>query len=239
MSHNSPYARYNTATAATRRQMTLPRFIILATGLLPVTAIHTTYLLSAWQGHVPWCVPYWDSCASISATGRHGAAFYVFKAMMIPAAVMLIAYWYLAAQWLRLHADSRRAAAVIFTIGAVAAVSLVIYTVALGAAGDAMRLQRRIGVIVFFTFTCMAQMLLLWRVEKLRLNAAGKSALFALCASFLLIGLFSLALNAAIDNYDDYEDAFEWVMAMILNAYFFVSLRLFGGLSARFEIGDG
>ena len=44
--------------------------LALITGLLPLVCVHTTYLIAASHGHVPWCVPYWDSCTSISATGR-------------------------------------------------------------------------------------------------------------------------------------------------------------------------
>jgi hypothetical protein len=52
-------------------------------------------------GLMPWCIPYIDSCTSISATGREPPAFFVFKALMIPAAMLLMAYWLLNARWLR------------------------------------------------------------------------------------------------------------------------------------------
>jgi len=65
------------------------------TGLVPIVAIHSTYLVSALQGHVPWCFPYFESCTSISATGRHGAAYFLFKGTMIPAAMLLMAFWFL------------------------------------------------------------------------------------------------------------------------------------------------
>ena len=123
------------------------------TGLLPIIAIHGTYLLSAWQGYVPWCFPYFESCTSISATGRHGAAFFLFKGTMIPTAVLLILFWYLASKWLLQLGDEKAAANTIFVLGMIGALFLIVYVVALGAAGDLLKLQRRIGVIFYFTLT--------------------------------------------------------------------------------------
>ena len=51
--------------------------VALVTAVAPIVFIHLTYLISAAQGYVPWCIPYIDSCTSISATGRHGIAFFL------------------------------------------------------------------------------------------------------------------------------------------------------------------
>ena len=45
-------------------------FVPVVVALLPLAAIHLCYLLAAYLGHVPWCLPYVDSCTSISAAGR-------------------------------------------------------------------------------------------------------------------------------------------------------------------------
>ncbi len=194
------------------------------TGLLPIIAIHTTYLVSAWQGYVPWCFPYFESCTSISATGRDGAAFYIFKGTMIPAAVLLMLYWYLAHQWLRQLGDSPMASQTIMVIGVTGAVFLIVYTVALGAAGDTMRLQRRIGIIFYFALTFLSQLLVVWRMGKLRLRENTRNILYALCATALAIGLTTIGLDLAISNYDDYEDAFEWILALLVHLFFLVTV---------------
>lgn len=200
------------------------RSIALATGLLPIIAIHTTYIVSAVQGHVPWCFPYFESCTSISATGRHGAAFYIFKGTMIPAAVLLMLYWYLAQQWLRRLGDSPAAARTIFVIGMIGAIFLIVYTVALGAAGDDIRLQRRIGIIFYFTLTYLSQLLVLWRLGRVRAHEPTRSWLYLLCATALVIGVTTIVLDVTISNYDDYEDAFEWILALLIHLYFLVTV---------------
>jgi len=198
-------------------------WIPLATGLFPIIAINGIYLAAAFQGQVPWCVPYWDGCSSISATGREGVGFYLFKGLMIPAAVLLAANWWVCRAWLAVSFGGvRRGDNWMLGAGAIAALCLVLYVVALGAAGDDMRLQRRIGVILYFTLTYLAQLLLAARLK-------GTDAIVTwqlyLVAMVLVIGLVTLILDATLSNYDDYEDAFEWVIALCIHVNFLMIAR--------------
>ena len=68
---------------------------------VPLVAIHSCYLLAAQNGHVPWCLPYIDSCTSISATGRHRPESLVFRAAIMPSAALMLVYWTLVERWLR------------------------------------------------------------------------------------------------------------------------------------------
>ena len=77
------------------------RIIALLAATLPFFAVHLTWLVAASYGLVEWCNPYIDSCTSISATGRHAPASYVFRATMLPAAVVLALYWWCNYSWLR------------------------------------------------------------------------------------------------------------------------------------------
>lgn len=201
------------------------RLIPLITAILPTVAIHATYFISATQGYVPWCFPYIESCTSISATGRYGAAFYVFKGTIIPDAVILTLFWILCYRWLITLGDSQRLARLIPIVGIVGAIFLIVYAVALGAAGDYFRLQRRIGIIVFFMFTYLGQLLLTWRLGKLAFYDATRNWQLLLCYSLLAIGLTTIALDLTLDNYEDYEDAFEWVAALLIHVYFLVIWR--------------
>lgn len=198
------------------------RVLAMATGLVPIIAIHSTYLVAATEGHVPWCFPYVDSCTSISATGRHGTAWWLFKATMLPYAVLLLLFWRGMGDRLSAIGDSRAAAAWIRGMGTIAAIFLVVYTVALGAVGDFYQLQRRIGIILYFSMTAFSQLLFTWRLGRLEIRDRTRPWHLGICYSFLLIGVFSLALDASIDNYDDFEDAFEWVLALIMHCYFLV-----------------
>ena len=198
------------------------RTVALVTGLLPIIAIHGTYLVSAWQGHVPLCFPYFESCTSISATGRHGAAFYLFKGTMIPEAVLLILFWYLCARWLNQLGDSKSAASVVFAIGTIGAIFLIVYTVALGAAGDLLRLQRRVGIIFYFSLTYLAQLLVVWRMGKVIASEISRPWLVGLCTTALSVGIVTIFLGILMENYEDYEDAFEWILALLVHLFFLV-----------------
>lgn len=200
--------------------MTRSISVPLLIGVLPIVAINITYLVSASEGYVPWCIPYWDSCTSISATGRSGTAFYIFKATMIPAALLLMWYWVLAVRKLNRFGNNGHT---ILVIGIIGAIFLIVYTIALGATGDMSRFQRRIGIIIFFTFTYLAQLLFTYRVGKLALADPTRPIQLTLCSTVLAIGLLTLILDFTLENYEDYEDAFEWVISLLLQCYFIVS----------------
>ncbi|TNC90253.1 MAG: hypothetical protein CSH49_03460 [Alcanivorax sp.] len=193
--------------------------------LLPFLTTHISFLLAAGFEQVPWCVPYWDSCTSISATGRGQPAKYVFKLGMIPAALLTGTLWWALQRWCRqLGVATGRAMPV---VGGVAALSLVLYTLALGEVGDGFRLLRRIGVVLAFAFTFIAQVMFTRCVRELaRRDGDARWHRFygwmmRLLGLLLVVGVVSVVLDALLaDGYDTMEDAFEWWMALLLNAYF-------------------
>ena len=144
---------------------------------------------------------------------------------MIPAAVLLILFWYLASKWLLQLGDEKVAANTIFVLGMIGALFLIVYAVALGAAGDLLKLQRRIGVIFYFTLTYLSQLLLVWRMSKVIASEVSRSWLLGLCVTALTIGIATLILDASMENYENYEDAFEWILALLVHLYFLVMAR--------------
>lgn len=205
-------------------------------GVCPVLVFHLTHWLSAQAGYVPWCIPYWESCTSISATGRNGIAFYVFKLAMLPAAVILVFYW--ETTWERLHATgyANELPRTIPRLGCVAASFLTLYTVALGIEGDLFQLQRRIGITVFFILTYLTQFLYTLKVTRLDLPDPTRKFQWHLSRVILATGLLTLILDAVDPDYDDYEDAFEWVIVLLLQCFFvlsFWSWRALDQLSAQ------
>ena len=198
---------------------TLPLLI----GVLPMLVFHLTHLLSARAGLVPWCNPYWDSCTSISATGRDGLAFWLFKLTMLPAAALLFWYWQHAWQQLRHWSPSISAKPWLPWIGSIAAVFLALYTLALGFEGEGFRWQRRLGSVLFFSLTYLSQLLYTWQLGKLHPRLWTFPWHLALCLLTLAIGLLSLLLDWRLENYRDYEDAFEWVLALLLQLFFVLS----------------
>lgn len=206
--------------------------------LLPLATTHGSYLLAAVHEQVPWCIPYWDSCTSISATGRELPAKYLFKLGMMTTALMTAMLWWCLWRWGRVLAESRSGTAsskpesiangmAMPIIGTAAAISLLLYTLALGEVGEGYRFLRRTGVVLAFALTFIAQVLFLRLVGALsavpELGCLRRyyRAMLWLLVSLLLVGITSVILDAALgDRYDQMEDAFEWWMALMLNGFF-------------------
>jgi len=203
------------------RRLSLAHFALL-TAALPFVCVHLSYLLAASQGHVPWCVPYWDSCTSISATGRELPEKILFKLMMMPAAMCAMAFWWLARHWLRLRAQ--RHAATVVWLGSVAAGFMLLYVAALGE-GSAYRWARQVGIILFFALSYLAQLLFLYHAlrTQVRLQPAEHQVLrWQLYGAVLVlaIGIGSVLLDLLHPHYDDMEDAVEWILMLCITVQF-------------------
>ncbi|MGV3592881.1 MAG: hypothetical protein ACO1PZ_14425 [Gammaproteobacteria bacterium] len=212
----------------------------LFTGLLPLFCVHLTYVLAASYGHVDWCVPYWDSCASISATGRELPEKLVFKLLMLPASLCALGFWWCADRWLHL-AFGRGSRAMLVT-GAIASLFLMLYVVALGESNE-YRWARQAGIILFFSLTYVAQLCFLMRLAR----AQSRSALvervfrwqFGAAAMLLAIGVLSVLLDAAWRDYDSVEDAFEWVMMLFIALQFCSHYPLWKAAGLRVDVSPG
>jgi len=197
--------------------------IALLVAVLPFVAVHFSYLLSAWQGYVEWCVPYWQGCTSISGTGRHGAAYFVFKGLMIPGAVLMGFYWWLNYQWLLLQGDkAQRQRRLILILGLIASAGLILYCVVLGSIGDIYRTQRRIGVVLYFGLTFLAQLLMTYRLSKLAQPALRSAYLcqLTICCGMWGLGIIHLVLEIVAPDLDAIDDIIEWNFALLVMAYY-------------------
>lgn len=216
----------------TEAQLLLRRCTLLAglLAILPTLAIHGNYLIAAYEGSVPWCNPYWDSCTSISATGRHGIAYYVFKATMMPMALLYACYWFSCNRYLNLRGYKKRHIA---HLGSIAVTALLVYVIALGAVGDGFQLSRRIGIIFYFTLTYLCQLLIASQLARLPRHSGFSFAQQSLLATILLIGLLTLLLDAVLSDYDAIEDAFEWLVALLLHLNFLLAALNWHALPAE------
>ena len=209
--------------------LSLVFWVALACALLPFAGVHVAYWLSESAGHVPSCFPYLDSCTSISATGRHPPASFVFRATMLPSAMLMMVHWLLHAQFLRETGHSMRRYFSIVVLGVTASLGLILYVTVLGEIGDLLRTQRRIGTVLFFSFTFLAQLLLASTLRKMSEQIAlgasktGKRMLIV-CQVMLAIGVCSVAVQAYDpDLHDRIEDAVEWQLALLLQLNFLLS----------------
>ncbi len=204
------------------------RNIALLAAVLPFLAVHLTWLVAAGNGLVEWCNPYIDSCTSISATGRHPPASYLFRATMLPAAAVLALYWwcnYCWLRWLQPPGGRDRGLRWMLALGLLACLGLVLYVTVLGEAGDAWRFQRRAGTVLFFSFTFLAQFLLSVQLRALAPQLPGVQwlarGMWWVCCLLLALGILTVVLQAWDGVwYDSVEDAFEWVLSLLLQANF-------------------
>lgn len=207
-----------------------PASIALWAGVLPILCAHINYLIAAYYGHVPWCFPYWDSCTSISATGRKLPEFILFKLLMMPAAVLMLFYWGRMKQWLLLLNDPNpKALMAIHWLGTLAGLALILYTAALGSIGDIYQATRRVGITLFFGFTAIAHLIVVQRLSVLLTNhptlPLHRIYRWQLGLSSLLLtgGVANTLLHSFYNRFDDINDAIEWNFAMVMMLQFIVS----------------
>ena len=181
--------------------------------VLPTIAININYGIAVAEGYVALCNPYWDGCTSISATGRNGTAFFFFKAAMLPLSLLYFYYWLLCSKRLNSMGYEKPT---IGNLGFFAVAALVLYTLSLGALGDNFRLMHRIGIIFYFSLTYLCQLLIVHRLGVLGQQDLSQTLQKLMCLFIFGIAVLTLFLDALLPNYDDYEDAFEWSIALLL-----------------------
>ena len=218
-----------------------PRTLVILLIALPLLTINGVFLISAYEGSIPWCLPYFDGCTTISRAARSGNAIFLFRVTMIAYAILLIWFWIYARHWLGLLQGGRtRIAQLILWLGVIGALSLMVYVDFLGTTGEVNRFMRRHGIMLFYTLTPLAQ-LLLYR-EHLRYRdtqlAGTQFALrlqFVLLLLMLAIGLASAALDLAGGKSYETENIIEWNFTLLMNLYFFGMLSIWRRFQISFE----
>ena len=166
---------------------------------------------------MPDCIPFIEGCTSISRTGRYGTSYFIFKALMMPAAVVIMLYWIMTYAWLKaLDCPHPKSLKTLLTLGVVAGLFLILYTTFLGSEGEIYRLMRRFGTTTFFLFSYLGHLLLAFlcfRVFGFNRITRWKITLCAAVSIQLLI--FVLAKNF-VDQHDWIENAIEWQSAYLL-----------------------
>ena len=207
-------------------------WLALATGILPLFVVNTAYLISIAGDHIPKCIPYIEGCTSISAAGRYGLSYFFFKAGMIPAAVLLAAFWIFCRRWLLVlgDTDGRMVRAMVFT-GCISAAFLILYSVFLGSDGEFYGLMRRYGVNIYFSFGYLAQLILLGRLQHLKKGGlislpqgllTGKLTLMIV---MLLLGLGSIPLSDVFTDVHRPRNIVEWNFSVLMISYYFLTWR--------------
>ncbi|MDG9666436.1 hypothetical protein ONV78_01730 [Hahella sp. CR1] len=221
-----------------------PQRIAWCNFLLPVLVAHAAWLWSTLLGAIDGCLPYWDGCVSISKAARSSDALYLFRAGMIIHAVLLLAFWLQAGAFLKLHQSSSSVVRAMQCLGAIGALFLVLYADFLGVDGRIYRLLRQYGVTIYFSFTVLAQMLLLRSLLTLSHTSDWPASVRVqtwlrakswLCWWMLALGLASVANSLVLQNpaKDRWENVIEWFFASSMTTYFAFTAMIWRRLGYR------
>jgi len=186
----------------------LSKNLSLSIFLVPVLTIFVSYLISASNGYVDWCMPIIEGCTSISKVGRYGLSFYLYKIFIIPSLILMIYFW------LKAYLNIYKNIVLIF-LSVVACLFLIIYLIALGFDGQIYRFMREIGIFVFFVLMPICQS---WLTISTSHNFLNKFFLYLII--FVFIGLACVYLSIlSLDN-DNYENIIEWNFVFFIFLFF-------------------
>jgi hypothetical protein len=202
----------------------------LAAGLLPALAGLTALWLSIELGLVPSCNPFLDGCVSISRAARHDLPNHIYRALVLPAAVLQGLTWMLCAAWLKgMDTEARRLLRMLPWLGVLAGVFLILYGTFLGTEGRAYRWMRHYGVIFYFGLTYLCMLIAsgaLWRLARAGLMTPPARLdwlLPGLCAITLAMGLTQAFVSQFLDSEDlknRLENILEWYAALAFTLFF-------------------
>ena len=211
-----------------------PRILAVVITLLPLIITNFVYLLSAYEGQIAWCIPYVEGCASISKAARSGNSLFIFRVTMIAYGVLLIWFWIYVYQWLNyLYGKSTVVARIILWLGIIGALSLILYVDFLGTAGEINRFMRRFGILFYFIFIPLAQILLLR--EHYHILPSLKEGMIKMkylryqlliIVLMLLIGSISGFMEAMHIKTNESENIAEWNLALLMQFYFVVMIYI-------------
>lgn len=221
-----------------------PKRLSLATtalliSFIPFVAVHSAWIVSSMQNAIPTCIPYLEGCVTISRAARSSGAVYFFKICLGISSPLLVWYWLQMYEWIRPLAYKRsRGIKSMRFLGIVGAVFLLLYVIFLGTEGEYYRWMRRYGVTIYFSFTALAQILL---VRQLLLLKHHKEITLPshlittklLCCIFQWgIGITSLPLAIIFtgETKDMINNIVEWNFALAMNSFFFLSYFLLKNL---------
>ncbi|OUS26358.1 hypothetical protein A9Q98_10960 [Thalassotalea sp. 42_200_T64] len=221
-----------------------PKHLALAIFIIGLATPNLVYVISAVNDWVPSCVPYLEGCTSISRAARRGYSIFIFRALMIVHATMLICYWYVCAHWLQtLHKRGLTSINWMMWLGITGALFLALYANYLGASGEVYRYLRRYGIVLFFGLTPLAQLLMINSLYKLSQHC-GVAASFRFWLRIKL-GLLSLMLMIAIGSllqqylgYSSFEreNIVEWNIGLLLMCFYYASYRIWHNYTMEFVV---
>jgi hypothetical protein len=209
----------------------IPWPLALIAGLLPALGAVIAFSLSTHLELIPACNPLIDGCVSVSRAARYDLPNYIFRALVLPGAVLQAVTWLLCTAWLISWGAQRRIRLRLLPwLGLAAAVFLVIYAAFLGTDGQTYRWLRRYGTLVYFGCTYLSMLITVGELSRLmdKPRAVGMHRLarilHGLCLLMLALGL-AHAVGAAYfapAAKNRIENVTEWWLGVGFTLYFVV-----------------
>jgi hypothetical protein len=138
--------------------------------VLSLVTFNACYLVAVSLDHLPACVPYLSGCTSVSSTARMPPESLIFKVGMLPLAPIVLLTWWRLAAFLDDGLGTPRLPA-LRVLGIMAALSLLLYTLTLGIAGDEYRSLRRLGINGFALSTFVSQLIFVFSYRPMQTGA--------------------------------------------------------------------
>lgn len=209
--------------------------------VVPLGTVIICYLVAVDQGHVPACIPNFSGCTSVSSTGRMPPESLIFRAGMLPTALVLVLFWQRCATFLALGGQSGARLQMLRVFGAIAAISLVTYSVTLGFEDDGYRQLRRAGIVGFALATFIAQMLMIFCYRSMRTVATEKLVhwLIVLCWVLPLLSVSAEVAKWAGVPRHAANNTVAWNAFIAASAYYAVIARIWWhhGFTSEFQLG--
>ena len=202
----------------------------LLSGLGPLRAAYLAFWIGVNAEVLPACIPFIDGCASISATGRKPPGSYLFRAVMLPQAALLLMTWLLTVSWLRtLEGNVNRSLIRGIQLSAiVSSFALLLYVTFLGTREPFYEFMRYFGIYFFFLGMVLVEIFVaaaLLRMQAIRddrrLYRLALTMLVLSLAPFA-IGLVNVLLKASLDDPDAAENTIEWIASTLMQIYLVV-----------------
>ena len=195
------------------------RGLLLVAALAPVIGVNLAYWIGVTHDNLPSCIPYIVGCTSISSTGRYPPGDRLFRAVMLPQAVLLAVTWYATALWLRaVRPDATRAATTALVAGLLGALALIIYVSYLASNDPFYEVMRRYGIYFYFVCTVVAQI----AVSLVVPVATLRRVMLGIMVTPFALGLLNFAQKAIVENPDQTENVIEWIVSLLMQLWFVV-----------------
>ena len=201
----------------------------LAGAILAAGAVHGAWLISRAAGYVPDCIPHLEGCHSVSEAARHGAANVLFKALMIPNALVQAWTWAIAARWVAARSPEQGAGRGLVPLGIIAAVALAVYAAVLGIEGETYTWLRRYGIKFYFASTFCAMLVFARQLRRIAAGSPWTRALVWTCVAMLSLGLANVMaplFGVDEDFKDRFQDALEWQLVTLFALWFLMLSRV-------------